>query len=531
MNFTISSFFALALRLAAAGMILLFSLSTPAVSADLRPSETIEGIYLGKTFVYQAAVRFERVAVGHAGVAVVRALSDDTLLIKGNKPGRTNLILWPVDGSPPVSLDLKVDVDPLLIADVEKMVGEMVPDAEVRIVSANGTLILDGTVTSLTMMQRVLQIVSAYFGEKTDAEEDAQQASTIVIGDSGSYSAQDDEGQLGQNLNTKIAIRNNLIVVRGPQQVQLEVKIAEVSRSGVKQMGLAYLYNGSEAFSFVQGGDVSGSSSLARPSTNGTTVDENNIISSTAELATPFSSAFQLLFHSSNRNNLALLNLLKGQGLARYLATPTLVAMSGQEATFQVGGSFPIPSSNSNGTDINYREYGVLLRFTPVVLDRETISLQVNPEVSSPDWTMGTYSGGVAVPGTKERTASTTLQLKDGQSFVMAGLLKEEMYTEVSKLPLLGDIPVLGSLFTNKEYSKDESELIIVVTPRLVRPLEPFERPPLPGENWKNEIGDLDFYLTNDLDFRSRAEDSEAVTQADMEQGQKAFSGDVGYAQ
>ncbi|HDM78632.1 MAG TPA: hypothetical protein ENG51_19540 [Deltaproteobacteria bacterium] len=224
----------------------------------------------------------------------------------------------------------------------------------------------------------------------------------------------------------------------------------------------------------------------------------SSAITSTAQVTSPLGGAFQVLLHSFQDDSLAMLTLLKSQGLARFLATPTLVTMSGQEASFRVGGEFPIPVTSTYGAvNVEYKKYGITLRFTPYVVDRETITLNVSPEVSSPDFSLAIASGGVSVPGLKTRVGYTTLQLKDGQTFVMAGLLRENSYILNDKIPFLGDLPYLGTFFTRKQFEKDETELIVVVTPHLVRPLNPGEVPALPGENMQDNISDFDFFLTN----------------------------------
>jgi pilus assembly protein CpaC len=310
----------------------------------------------------------------------------------------------------------------------------------------------------------------------------------------------------------------DLIVVRGMQQVQLSVRIAEVSRSDLKQMGLGFLLNRDWSIGVLPpGSGATGNitTDSGRRATDTRTGGDrlSSEISGTsssletgAELGSAFSSAFQLAVYSLHDNFLGILSMMKGQNLVRILASPTLVTMSGQEASFLVGGEFPVPVSGSdNQTNIDYKNYGIMLRFTPTVTAGETINLQVNPEISNIDYSTAVASGGVAVPGLKTRRASATLQLRDGQSFVMAGLLNEELASIVSKIPLLGDIPYLGTLFTSKEYQKKETELMIIVTPHLVRALNPAEVPSLPGENNMHAVSDSAFFLGNEAEPRAEA--------------------------
>ena len=464
----------------------------------------LKKIFLGRTVLFGVKKDFYRVAVGDAKIASVRAVSKRQILIKGSRPGWTNLIIWYRDNTVKV-YDFRVKIDPKMISDVEDLIKKLVPTSAVHVVPANQDLLLEGEVESMEDMQRVLQIVSAFFSfkEKRRGEEGEEGKSSTTInigtGTNNNYETNENERQLEQNLDMTVAIKNNLIILKGAQQVQLEVKIAEVSRSSMKKLGLGFLNNRDWSIGVFPAGKVSGEMSLAKHSpTDSSESSTTAALSSAAEIASPFGAAFQVLLHSSSDDSLAILSLLKGQGIARMLATPTLVTMSGQTASFNVGGEFPVPTTDSEGqTTINYKEYGVILRFTPTIVGKETITLNVSPEVSEPDWSVGTASGGVAVPGVKTRKGHSTLQLKDGQTFVMAGLLKEDSYSVINKIPFLGEIPIIGTLFTSKEYQKKETELVIIVTPHLVRPLNRGEVPPLPGEDIMDNVSDIDFFLLN----------------------------------
>ena len=518
-------------------VVLLLNSGVFAETPEIIPVPEIKGIYLGKTFLFETKNEFKRVVVGDARIASVRAISTNQILIKGTTPGWTNLIIWHNNNFPPVVYDFKVEIDPKMISEVQELIKEFVPFSKVRVVPANTELLLEGEVESQQDMHRVLQIVTAFFSYKkkkrVNKTEEGKSSTTINIG-SGKKGADADEviSQLKQNLDINVAIKNNLIVLRGCQQVQLEVKIAEVSRSNIKKMGLSFLNNHDWSIGVFPTGTADGSMGTAPERTSvastaggivtGTTGGAN--IESLAEIASPFGAAFQVLLHSTDDDSLAILSLLKGQGLARLLAEPTLVTMSGQTARFNVGGEFPVPATDSEGsTKIEYKEYGILLEFTPTVIGKETISLRVSPEVSSPDWSLGTASGGVSVPGLKSRTASATLQLKDGQTFVMAGLLKEESYVVVNKIPFLGDIPVIGTFFTSKEVQKSETELVIIVTPRLVRPLNRNEIRALPGDDIIDNVSDFEFFFLN------RTGKTKKIDKNENGQQERSFTGEIGF--
>lgn len=458
------------------------ALSTAAYSgtcADFAgPGCRIE-IEVSKSFVKKTTEPITRVSIADPDIADVRLITPtQVLLVAKKKPGRTSLIVWH-EGKASESeradvYEVIVRVPSNLLQRMNSTLKRLAPGAGVRVVPGNMGLILDGRVESLAMMDRVVSIAKSFVGNLI-----------------------------------------NLVTVQGSQQVQLEVKIAEVSRSGMKQMGLNFMNFRDWNMGIFSGGSFTGTANLTGGGTPARTTTELNpatgVISSTTvaggapmqissltEVGSPFGAAFQLAFHAVNDDILAILGILKGQGLARMLARPTLVTMTGQEADFLVGGEFPVPVAGESGeTNIEFKKFGIMLRFTPTVVGRETITLKVEPEVSNVDYALSVFSGGVAVPGLKTRRGSTTLQLKDGQTFVMAGLLKEETRTVVNKIPLLGDIPILGALFTSKEFQKQETELVIVVTPRLVRALNADEVQPLPGENMNNNVSDLDFFLLN----------------------------------
>ncbi|WP_028319520.1 type II and III secretion system protein family protein [Desulfobulbus elongatus] len=416
------------------------------------------------------------------------------LLFGKGKSGETNLIVWykKVAGEevdPYDTFEIRVSLTEKSVEQLSQALEELAPDSPITVHPDGGKgVILTGEVDGPEQLDFILNVVRSHVNENF----------------------------------------TNLINVHGSQQVQLSVRIAEVSRSNLKQMGLGFLTDRDWSIGVLPPGSVTyGYMASSRSRTTGTSLgtetttitDSNTGLSTTTTsnvpllsdadmlakglttetaLYSPFSSAFQLAVYSLNDNFLGILSVLKGQNLAKILASPTLVTMSGQEANFLVGGEFPIPMSGDRGqTTINYKNYGIMLRFTPTVVAPETITVQVNPEISSIDYSTAVLSGGVSVPGLKTRRASTTLQLKDGQTFVMAGLLNEEMATAVSKVPLLGDIPYLGTLFTSKEFQKKESELMIIVTPHLVRALNPGEVPKLPGEGTMDVVSDGDFFLNN----------------------------------
>ncbi|WP_420813265.1 type II and III secretion system protein family protein [Pararobbsia silviterrae] len=247
--------------------------------------------------------------------------------------------------------------------------------------------------------------------------------------------------------------------------VQVDVKVVEFSRSLLKEIGINFQKMGS-GFSY----------GIANPGTTSTD--------------SPIASAFNLIANWSSRGLTGSLSVLEDDGLSRVLAEPTLVALSGQSANFLAGGEVPIPVPQGLGsTAIEYKPYGVGLTLTPTVLGPNRIALKVAPEASDLDFAHGVTISGVSVPAILTRRADTTVELGDGESFVIGGLIDRETITSVDKVPFLGDLPVIGAFFKSLNYQQTDKELVIVVTPHLVSPLAKGAVVPLPGEKQEQREG------------------------------------------
>ena len=259
----------------------------------------------------------------------------------------------------------------------------------------------------------------------------------------------------------------------GQKVVAVDLQFAAVSTSTLKALG----FNFSKLSGDIQGAIV------ARSSLAGYTNSSSGL---TVDAKAPIASAFNLFLSGPKRGIGAVLRSLSSNGLSSVLAQPTLLARSGEKATFLAGGEFPVPvpqasANGGNSLGIAYKEYGVRLSVTPYVLSKDHIVLNLAPEVSELDYASGVQLQGYIVPGIRRRSAETTVELGSGQSFVIAGLNYDTSSVTKDKVPLLGDIPVLGALFKRQQTTKEKQELIIVATPRLVDPLAPDQVPPLPG--------------------------------------------------
>lgn len=256
---------------------------------------------------------------------------------------------------------------------------------------------------------------------------------------------------------------NNLIMVGGTHQVMLEVKIAEMDRNSGMEMGINFHYFKPDRAD-ISLGEIKGT-------------------------------MFSIAAFGTNWD--AIIDFLKEDGLAKILAKPNLISLSGQTASFLAGGEFPTPVPDEDGISIEYKDYGVGLAFTPTVLSKDKINIKVKSEVSQLDFSTAIQLTGYIVPGLTTRRTETTLELADGQSFAIAGLLQENIKEEATKFPFLGDIPVLGALFRSTSFQKNETELVVIVTPHLIKPLD-MAKQSLPTDFYK-EPSDVEFYLNMQL--------------------------------
>lgn len=259
--------------------------------------------------------------------------------------------------------------------------------------------------------------------------------------------------------------------------VQVDVRVVEFSRSVLKEVGLNLLKQ-NNGFTF---------GSFAPSALTSATLGSSPTFTSIS----PITSAFNLVFNSVTHGIQADLSLMESNNLARVLAEPTLVALSGQSASFLAGGEIPVPVPQGLGTtSIEFKPYGVGLTLTPTVLSPERIALKVAPEASELDFTNAVTINGVSVPAITTRRADTTVELGDGESFVIGGLIDRETVSNLSKVPVLGDLPIIGAFFKQMSYSQNDKELVIIVTPHLVSPIaRGAALPSTPGEQSEQRDG------------------------------------------
>jgi pilus assembly protein CpaC len=325
----------------------------------------------------------------------------------------------------------------------------------------------------------------------------------------------------------------DLLEIGGGQQVMLRVKFAEVSKQAEQTLG--FNFGGNDGVS-IYGGNVGANTLGITPGTpaSGTTPGTPNLLAIPAGALGAAS-----MFGTGSFARVAFayfVDALEANSLLRTLAEPNLVTTSGQKATFLAGGSFPypVPQSSGGGTaiTIQFQPYGVSLAFTPVVLGNGRIRLDVNPDVSELDFSHTVSLDGTTVPGLTDRNVHTTVELAEGQTYALAGLLQDNISASDTQFPFLGDIPVLGALFRSVQYQKNQTELVVLVTPVLVHGIDPADVTPVPGEKWRDP-NNAQLYFFKDMGGEvTPRRPSKAVYSSDDSQEQSQtpqFEGPAGF--
>jgi len=379
---------------------------------------------IGKSLYIQTDYNVIRVSVGDPEIVDVVVLSPKELQLVPKEVGGTNLLLWSSRGRPEAAIDVQVGTQH---RHIESELRRIFQSEDITVDGTPEGVILRGSVWSAVAMEQAVEVAGSFLGEDG--------VDNVV----------------------------NLLRVRGNQQVMLEVIIAEMGTSVAREFGMdfnALIESGNDIFNIF---------SLIQATPNGVGATGFDSISSMANVLG--------FFTFGSEQVLILMDLLETHGITRILARPNLIARSGESAKFLVGGEIPIPV-NQGGTDstritIDYKEFGVGLNFMPTVLGPDRIHIEVAAEVSQPDETFGVDVLGTTAPAFQTRRAATSVELDDGQSFAMAGLLREELVEVSAQWPVLGNIPIFGALFRSSTFDKRNTEVVMIVTPHLAKPLEP----------------------------------------------------------
>ncbi|MEO0938686.1 MAG: type II and III secretion system protein family protein [Pseudomonadota bacterium] len=397
------------------------AITAPAQADTLRvvkqgTARTLE-VPMNRAVVVESDTPFAELSIANPAIADISSLSDRTIYVLGKAPGLTTLTLLDANGRLITNVDVRVAAD---VSEFKERLRQILPGEKIEVRTANDGIVLSGTVSSAARLSRALDLAERYAPERV----------------------------------------SNLMSVGGVQQVMLKVRFAEMERTVSKSLSSSLALSGS-----VLGGD------LGIEGESGTFLDGDNSITPPITVTPESEGAILFGFNAGNLQVGLLLEALEQKGVVRTLAEPNLVALSGQEAKFLAGGEFPIPVAQDNDTiTIEFKPFGIGLNFIPTVVDKDLINLQLEASVSSVDPANSIDTGGIAIPAFATRRTSSTVEMRDGESFAIAGLLQDDFTDVAGQVPWLGDVPVLGTLFRSANYQRSQSELVIIVTAHLVTP-------------------------------------------------------------
>jgi pilus assembly protein CpaC len=392
--------------------------------AQATPSALRVALITGRSTVLTTDFDVTRIAVTNPAIADATVVQPREILIDGKAPGTISLIVW--GGNQRVQYDLVVEQP---TTPLEQQLHQLFPAETIQVAINADAIILSGRVSSTEVMLRAAEVAKAS--------------------------------------NPKATVINMMTVPggAGSQQVMLQVRFAEVNRRAISELGTSF-FTGRAGFK-----DWTGRATTQQfPAPD---FEDDKLV---------FSDFLNLFLFNNKYNAGTLIRALKQTGYFQSLAEPNLVAYNGQEASFLAGGEFPIPfvtGGVTNTISIVFKEFGVRLKFRPTIAG-DLIRLHVAPEVSSLDFNNGILLDGFRIPAITARRAETEVELRDGQSFAIAGLIDNQAQLDQAALPILSQLPIIGNLFRSKADRKEQTELLVIVTPRLVRPLNPDEVPPLP---------------------------------------------------
>ncbi len=404
----------------------LLGLSVFVATAPPTPAESIRvlngstsrtlSVPMNRAVVVESDVPFAELSIANPSIADISTLSDRTIYVLGKAPGRTTLTLLAPDGGLITNVEVQVAPD---IAEFKERLQQILPGEAIEVRTANDGIVLSGVVSSIARLDRALDLANRYAPERV----------------------------------------SNLMTVGGTQQVMLKVRFAEMERSVSKQLSTSLAFNTGSGTDFGSG-------------ETGTWLNPGNALGSPVTVSAGTQGAVVVGFDAGGVEMGILLEALETKGVVRTLAEPNLTALSGQEASFLAGGEYPIPVVGSEGEiTIEYKPFGVELTFTPRVVDQDIVNLQLRAAVSGLDNSVTVQNGGFSVNAFRKRETSTTVEMRDGQSFAIAGLLEDDFQDLSNQVPWLGDIPVLGALFRSASYERNQSELVIIITAHLVTPV------------------------------------------------------------
>jgi pilus assembly protein CpaC len=482
----------------------------PAAGADLldkvRDQEIKQVLRLrvGSSKVIKTPFPVTRVSVGNPEVADILVISDREIYVNALGVGTTNLTLWGPKRFTSAQVHVELDVSLL-----KEKLHKILPKEKIGVEAAGNSVVLSGEVSSAAAQQTAVTMAEGFLGIKSGgggAVDDPKASKISMTTSTGAAPQGGGGGTQASSGGSEKGRVINLMHVGGVQQVMLEVRVAEIQRDVARRMGVNFSgITPTGNFGINQINNLTSITGLQRLiGVTPTTIPPVGTLTTgwTQGIGTAVTAIGG--FTGGGVLWTMFFDALKQQGLGRILAEPNLVTTSGQEATFLAGGEFPVPVPQDFGTiTILFKQFGVALKFIPTVLDGGKIAIKVTPEVSELDFTTApVVIAGLQIPGLRMRTVTTHIELKDGQTFAIAGLLSDNHRNTANKFPVLGDIPILGNLFRSTQYQKNETELVILATPRLVKPLTT-TAVRLPTDKYV-EPTDVEAYLLGSLEGRGK---------------------------
>lgn len=455
----------------------------------------------GSSKVIKTPFPVTRVSVGNPDIADIVVISERELYVNAMAPGVTNITIWGRKRITSTSVHVELDVSLL-----KEMLHKILPKEKIGVETTGISVVLSGEVSSAAAQQTAISVAEAFLGIKSGgggAVEDPKASTTLQSVTSGGGGGAAPPGGKGKQEKGRVI---NLMHVGGVQQVMLEVRVAEIQRDVARRMGVN-----------LSGISPRGNFGVSQIGALSSVIDIQRLIGVIPTTIPPVGTLTTGWTQGISTGITALggftgggvlwtmfFDVLKSQGLGRILAEPNLVTTSGQKASFLAGGEFPIPVPQDFGNvTIEFKKFGVALEFIPTVLDGDKLAIKVTPEVSELDFTTApVVLAGLVVPGLRMRTVTTHVELKDGQTFALAGLLSDNHRNTINKFPVLGDIPILGALFRSSQYQKNETELVVLATPRLVKPMTTTAIR-LPTDKYV-EPTDVEAYLLGALEGRGK---------------------------
>lgn len=428
-------------------------------------AETL-AVPMNRAIVVESEVPFAELSIANAGIADISSLSDRTIYVLGKSPGLTTLTLFDAGGRLITNVNVQVSAD---VTEFKERLKQILPNERIEVRTANDGIVLSGTVSSSARLQRALDLAERYAPERV----------------------------------------SNLMSVAGVQQVMLKVRFAEMQRAVSKSLSASLGFSGGNAIGGIN--TLNNQPALT------------NAIGGNIPALNDNTGAILFGFSAGATQVRLLLEALERKGVVRTLAEPNLSALSGQEAKFLAGGEYPIPVAQRDGLfSVEYKPFGVEMSFIPRVVDGDLINLELLAAVSSLDPNNSVTVNGFDIAAFQRRETSTTVELRDGESFAIAGLIEDEFLDNNSQLPWIGDVPVLGALFRSANYQRSQTELVIIITAHLVSPTRG-EALALPTDRVKPP-SETDLFLRGKTSRTERARSGAA-----SEVARQDFSGSYGY--